>query len=133
MSVDAGLVRFEDEVAFAIRSFFFVYLGLLTSAIDFNSLFWGLILSFLLLLIRYGTVKLATIGSPLCRESSVMSVVLTRGLVAAILATIPMQYGLLYAELFLNTTLIVIITTAIFSTIGVLVLSRRVYHKRRKK
>jgi len=123
--VDAGLMRFEEEIAFAIRSFFFVYLGLLTVAIDSTSLFWGLILSFILLLIRYGTVRLATINSPLRNENSVMSVVLTRGLVAAILATIPMQYGLLYAELYLNVTLIVIITTAIFSTIGVLVLSRK--------
>jgi cell volume regulation protein A len=122
--VDAELMRFEEEIAFAIRSFFFVYLGLLTVAIDIYSLFWGLILSFLLLLIRYGTVRLATINSPLREEEGVMSVVLTRGLVAAILATIPMQLGLLYAELYLNVTLIVIITTAIFSTVGVLVVSR---------
>ena len=122
--VDAELMRFEEEIAFAIRSFFFVYLGLLTVTIDINSLFWGLILSFLLLLVRYGTVRVATIRSPLRKEGAVMSVVLTRGLVAAIIATIPMQYGLLYAELYLNVTLIVIITTAIFSTVGVLVLSR---------
>jgi cell volume regulation protein A len=122
--VDAGLMRFEEEIAFAIRSFFFVYLGLLTIAIDVNSLFWGLILSALLLGIRYITVRLATVRSPLCEEIPVMSVVLTRGLVAAILATIPMQYGLLYGELFLNVTIIVIITTAIFSTVGVLALSR---------
>ncbi|UCH37146.1 MAG: cation:proton antiporter [Candidatus Bathyarchaeota archaeon] len=122
--VDVGLMRFEEEIAFAIRSFFFVYLGLLMVTIDLYSLFWGLILSTLLLVIRYGTVRLATISSPLCEETSVMSVVLTRGLVAAILATIPMQYGLLYGELFLNVTIIVIITTAIFSTVGVLALSR---------
>jgi cell volume regulation protein A len=119
LMVDAGLKRFEEEVAFLIRSFFFVFLGLLTVNIDMNSLFWGIILSFFLLLLRYGTVRLATIRSSLCTERPVMSAVLTRGLVAAILATIPMQHGLLYADLYLNITLVVIISTAIFSTIGV--------------
>ena len=125
LCIDAGLMRFEEEIAFAIRSFFFVYLGFLTVAIDINSLFWGLILSLLLLLIRFGIVKIGTMNSPLCKENSVMSVVLTRGLVAAILATIPMQHGLQYADLYMNITVIVIITTAIFSTIGVFLLSRR--------
>jgi len=122
--IDAGLRRFEEEVAFFIRSFFFVYLGLIAVAIDTNSLLWGMILSFVLLFIRYGTVRVATIRSPLYKERSVMSVVLTRGLVAAILATLPMQYGLLYGDLYLNITLVVIISTAIFSTVGVFILSR---------
>jgi NhaP-type Na+/H+ and K+/H+ antiporter len=63
-----------------------------------------------------------------------MSVMLTRGLVAAILATIPMQYGLPYADLYLNITLVVIISTAIFSTVGVVLLSQwRVKGRTRKK
>ena len=102
----------------------FVYLGFLTAAININSLFWGVILAFLLLFIRFGTVRLATIRSPLRKERSVMSIVLTRGLVAAILATIPMQYGLLYADLYLDITLIVIILTAIFSTVGAFLLAK---------
>jgi len=122
--VDAGLKRFQEEIAFFIRSFFFVYLGLIAVGIDVNSVFWGVILSFLLLVIRYIAVRLATIRNPLSEKRSIMSVVLTRGLVAAILATLPMQYGLLYADLYLNITLVVIISTAIFSTVGVLLLSR---------
>ncbi|MGD8506376.1 MAG: cation:proton antiporter [Candidatus Bathyarchaeota archaeon] len=122
--VDAGLRQFEKEVAFFIRSFFFVYLGLLAVAIDVDSLFWGVVLSFLLLFLRFGAVRLATIRSPLCEERSIMSVMLIRGLVAAILATIPMQYDLPYADLYLNITLVVIISTAVFSTVGVVLVSR---------
>ncbi len=123
--VDAGLRRFEEEIAFLIRSFFFVYLGLIAMAIDINSLFWGVIISFILLFIRYGAVRLATIRNPLSKERSIMTPVLTRGLVAAILATIPMQYNLLYADMYLNITLVVIISTAIFCTVGVLAVSRK--------
>lgn len=123
--VDAGLRRLQEEIAFLIRSFFFVYLGLIAVSIDSYSLFWGIIISFLLLIIRFGVVKLATIRSPYFKEHSLMTMMLTRGLVAAILATLPMQYGLLYADLYLNITLVVVISTAIINTVGVQVLSRR--------
>jgi len=122
--VDGGLKRFQEEIAFFIRSFFFVYLGLIAVGITINSVFWGVIISFLLLVIRYIAIRLATFRNPLSEKRPIMSVVLTRGLVAAILATLPMQYGLLYADLYLNITLVVIISTAIFSTVGVLLLSR---------
>ncbi|MEE8322177.1 MAG: cation:proton antiporter, partial [Candidatus Bathyarchaeia archaeon] len=123
--VDAGLRRLQEEIAFLIRSFFFVYLGLIAVSIDSYSLFWGIIISFLLLIIRYGVVKLATIRSPYFEEHFLMTMMLTRGLVAAILATLPMQYDLLYADLYLNITLVVVISTAIINTVGVQVLSRR--------
>jgi cell volume regulation protein A len=122
--VDAGLRRLQEEIAFLIRSFFFVYLGLIAMSIDINSLFWGIILSFLLLFIRFIAVKLAMIRSPICEENSLMTTVLTRGLVAAILGTLPMQYGLLYADQYLNITLVVVISTAIFNTVGVRLLAR---------
>lgn len=122
--VDAGLRRFEEEIAFFIRSFFLVYLGLMAVTINIKSVFWGMILSFLLLLVRYVAVRFATIRSPLREECPVMSVVFTRGLVAAIIATMPMQHGLLYADLYLNITIVVIITTAIFCIVGMFVLSR---------
>jgi cell volume regulation protein A len=122
--IDAGLRRLQEEIAFLIRSFFFVYLGLIAMSIDINSLFWGIIISSLLFVIRFFAVKLAMIRSPICDENSLMTTVLTRGLVAAILGTLPMQYGLLYADQYLNITLVVVISTAIFNTVGVRLLSR---------
>lgn len=122
--VDGGLEKFEEEVAFFIRSFFFVYLGLIATSVNVNSLFWGGVLSLMLLLLRYFAVKLATKRSPLSGECSVMSLMLTRGLVAAVLATLPMRYGLPYADLYVNTTLVVIILTAVLPTIGMILISR---------
>ena len=91
---------------------------------DMNSVFWGVLISFILLGIRIVTVGLVTIRHPLSDKRPIMSVMLTRGLVAAILATLPLQYGLPFADLYLNITLVVIIITAVFSTIGVLLLSQ---------
>lgn len=123
--VDEGMKRFESEIAFLIRSFFFVYLGLIATVKDMNLLIFGIILSFLLLFVRYGAVWLATAYSELRRERDMMSVVLTRGLAAAVLSTLPMQYGLQYADLYINITLVVIITTAIICTIGTFTLQHR--------
>jgi cell volume regulation protein A len=122
MVIDAGLKRFEAEIAFLVRSFFFVYLGLITTVNDVGLIIFGAILSFLLLGVRYLTVRLATIRSELCEERSIMSVILTRGLAAAVLSTLPMQYGLLYSDLYINMSLVIIITTAVICTAGIMML-----------
>jgi len=124
--IDEGMKRFESEIAFLIRTFFFVYLGLIAIVTNISMLILGILLSFLLLFVRYVAVHMATIRSLFTRgEHHIMSIVLTRGLSAAVLSTLPMQYGLLYADLYLNVTLVVIITTAVICTVGVLVLSRK--------
>jgi cell volume regulation protein A len=122
--VDEGLKRFESEIAFLIRSFFFVYLGLIASINSFQAVILGVILTLLLLLVRYGGVSLATFHSELREERSLMWIVLTRGLAAAVLATLPMQYAAVdqtFAELapiYINTAVIIIISTAIVCTVG---------------
>lgn len=127
--IDAGLKRFESEIAFLVRSFFFVYLGLIATVSDVGLIVFGAILSFLLLGVRYLAVRLATVRSAMCEERSIMSVVLTRGLAAAVLSTLPMQYGLLYSDLYINISLVVIITTAVICTAGIMMLS----YKRKKR
>ena len=90
--VDAGLKRFESEMAFLLRTFFFVYLGLIVTTTNITIIIAGALLSFTLLIIRFGVVHLATIRSNLTEERTTMSILLTRGLAAAVLATIPLQY-----------------------------------------
>ena len=41
--IDAGLKRFESEIAFLVRSFFFVYLGLITTVSDIGLIVFGAI------------------------------------------------------------------------------------------
>ena len=124
VAVDAGLKRFESEIAFLIRTFFFVFLGIIATISSISLLFLGMILTLLLLLVRLGTVWLTTIGSELKKERSIMSFVLTRGLAAAVLATLPIQYGLLYPEVFINLAVVIIMSTAIIATVGIVVSSR---------
>ena len=139
--VDVGLKRFESEVAFLLRTFFFVYIGLIVTISSITTVITGIILSLMLLLIRFGAVTFATIRSDeLVKERPIMVVVLTRGLAAAVLATLPSQYSTseaiakygspaeLFAKLsslYINLAVLVILATAIITTVGIPLLKRR--------
>ena len=129
-AVDGGLRRFESEIAFLIRTFFFVFLGLIAMISDPWFVLIGAIMSLMLLLARFGVVTLATSKCELRDERPIMSVVLTRGLAAAVLATLPLQYANpeIYPEagpifqalspLYINLAVIIIVSTAIIATLG---------------
>ncbi len=133
-AVDGGLRRFESEIAFLVRTFFFVFLGLIAMISDLWFVFIGAVISLMLLLTRFGVVTLGTLKSELRNERSIMGVVLTRGLAAAVLATLPLQYAdpLIYPEagpvfqelspLYINLAVIIIVSTTIIATMGVFVL-----------
>jgi len=136
--VDVGLKRFESEVAFLLRTFFFVYIGLIVTIADIATVITGAILSLILLLVRFGTVRLTTIrSSELVKERPIMSVILTRGLAAAVLATLPLQYAYpekypeagpifqILSPIYINLAVIIILATAVIATVGVPLLRRR--------
>jgi len=123
--IDESFRRLESEIAFVTKAFFFVYLGLIVS---FSSIFfvaYGLMLSLLLLAAHYVAVSVATVGSPLRREKGLMSVVYARGLAAAVLAVLPQQFGLENYQIYVPTALMVILSTALITTIGVFHFSRK--------
>jgi potassium/hydrogen antiporter len=129
LSVSKGLKRFEAEVAFLIRTFFFVFLGIIASISSWTLLVAGIAISLILFTTRFGAVCITTIRSPLKKDRPIMTYILTRGLAAAVLATLPAQYNLPYAALFVNIAVVIIVTTAIIATVG----SMFVSHSENKK
>jgi potassium/hydrogen antiporter len=125
LSVTKGLKRFEAEVAFLISTFFFVFLGIIASVSSLTVLLSGIALSVIMLVTRYGAVWLATWKSSLRREQNMMTVILTRGLATAVLATLPAQLGLSYSDIFVDIAIVVIVTTAIMATVGSMLISRK--------
>jgi cell volume regulation protein A len=59
--VSKGLKRFEAEVAFLIRTFFFVFLGIIVSISSWSTLLFGVLLSLILLATRFGAVLITTL------------------------------------------------------------------------
>lgn len=124
-SVSKGLKRFQAEIAFLISTFFFVFLGIIASVSSLTILMAGVVLSAIMLVTRYAAVWLTTFKSGLKKENGILTMILTRGLTTAVLATLPAQMGLAYAELFVDIALVVIVTTAIMATVGAMFISRK--------
>jgi potassium/hydrogen antiporter len=125
LSVEKGLKRFESEIAFLIQTFFYVFLGIIASVNSIPVLAAGIGLSIILYVTRYGAVWITTFNCSLKKERHVLTAVLTRGLATAVLATLPAQYGLPYADLFVNLSIVIIVTTAIMATAGCMIASHK--------
>jgi cell volume regulation protein A len=125
VSIDDNVRDFHCQISFLIRSFFFVFTGLLFSLSSLTSVFFGLFLSFAFLGIRFFAVKMATLKSELHEAETLMTIMLPRGLAAAVLASLPLtMLGPSY-QVFPEIAFIVILTTIMICTIGVAFLKKR--------
>jgi cell volume regulation protein A len=115
--------RLESEFAFLIKTFFFVYLGLIVSFPDITLVTLGVIISIFLLVVRHLSVRVATFHSTLSQDRKMMTFVFTRGLAAAVLAVLPQEFNLPNSEIYMPIALTVILTTAIITTIGASIIS----------
>ena len=123
-SVDNLIRRFQSEVTFFIRSFFFVFLGLIAT-INPAYLLYGIAIAAVLILIRIVAVQLGTIKMELTKvEMNTMRTMVPRGLAAAVLAQYPVIYGIPGTEIFRDIVLIVILVSVIYTVVASQVLSR---------
>ncbi|TRO50091.1 peptidase [Candidatus Bathyarchaeota archaeon] len=125
ISIDENVRGFHSQISFLIRSFFFVFTGLLFSFSSLTSFFIGIVLSFTFLGIRFAVVKMASVKSELKTYETLMSVMFPRGLAAAVLASIPLTSGVPGSQVFPEIAFIVILTTIVVCTVGVAVLKKR--------
>lgn len=125
VSIDDNVRGFHSQISFLIRSFFFVFTGLLFSLSSVTSVFLGIGLSAVFLGIRFVVVKLAAVKSELNKFETLMTVMFPRGLAAAVLASIPLTSGVPGSQIFSEIAFIVILTTIIITTIGVAMIKKR--------
>lgn len=128
---DDKIKQFQSELSFFIRTFFFVYLGLMFTIPSYRDKTFFIfllasILIFMALLIgRSVTVKYTTVVYPAVkRDRSVMWIMLPRGLAAAVLASMPFTMGLPGTEPFMNYAFMIILFTVCAATIGTFVTER---------
>ncbi len=125
VSIDTCVRDFHCQISFLIRSFFFVFTGLLFSLSSFTSVLLGLLLSFAFLGIRFIVVKMAAAKSELSEYETLMTIMLPRGLAAAVLASLPLTSGVPDSQVFPEIAFIVILTTIIITTVGVAAIKKR--------
>ncbi|MCW4031492.1 MAG: cation:proton antiporter, partial [Candidatus Bathyarchaeota archaeon] len=125
ISIDNKVRDFHCQISFLVRSFFFVFTGLLFSFSSFFSVFFGIFLSFTFLGIRFFVVKMATVKSELHEHITMMTIMFPRGLAAAVLASLPLTMIGSDYQVFSEIAFIVILTTIMVTTIGVAAIKNR--------
>jgi Na+:H+ antiporter len=116
------------EVAFFASSFFFVYLGLLFRASDLSTLVVvvpvGLALIMLVVRFAFLPVLRSYFDTDLTVRRSERAIVtfnITRGLAAAVIATVPLGLGIVIPN-FLDAMFLGILCSAVVSTVGIFLL-----------
>lgn len=145
IGTDGHIQQFHMEISFFVRTFFFVYLGLIFRFDTFTGihLVAGLLLISVIVLVRWLTTVLTwEIGDLEMEDAIALFGLMPRGLAAAVLATLPAialagvaiwdaDPGL--PSFFLNTTLIVILGTTILATFFSFADEKYIDKKKRRK
>ncbi|MEM0343358.1 MAG: cation:proton antiporter [Thermoplasmata archaeon] len=140
---DEHILHLHTEITFFVRTFFFVYLGLIFRFDTFTAMHLaaGLALVGVIAFVRWCTTKaLDKVGDLPPEDSLALFGLMPRGLAAAVLAMLPATAlaGVAVwesepdaADLFVNVTLIVILGTTILSTMLSFLVERRIDRARR--
>ncbi len=105
------------ELAFAIKTFFFVYLGILVNFSNPLSFVWALIFVVGLFLARPFAVFLSFGKSTKLSDAKLLSTLIPKGLAAAVLVQLPIQAGIPGAESLVNIVLAVILISILLSSL----------------
>ncbi len=133
--LDEETKHFHSLISFIIRTFFFVYLGLVVSFQNTAFIIVGVLVLIVLLALRYIAIQITTYkGGFEEDDKQTMIVMMPRGLAAAILA---LNFGPELIEnlmpgmdgFFKDIAFVLILGTAIFCTIGVSIIA----YKEKKK
>ena len=118
--------KFHSQVSFLIKTFFFVYLGLMITFDEPILILQGVVLSFILLFARYIIVLLSSIGNKtLLSNKGILTTMLPRGLSAAVVAEIVLSSGIPGTSDYSDIIIVVIIATVVISAIGIPVFTRK--------
>lgn len=93
-----GVRGFHSQMAFIVKSFFFVMIGALLTP-PWSGIGFGVLLAALLYVSRLPAVRFALLGSGLMpRDRALIAVCLPRGMAAGVLATVPMAAGVVATD-----------------------------------
>jgi potassium/hydrogen antiporter len=125
-TIESSEMFFYSEISFLVKSFFFVYLGMI---ITFNSiqpyLIGGLIVIGMYLVRPASTIISGKSFSQ--SDRAVVDALIPKGLAAAILAQIPAAAGVPGTELFADIVLAVVLISILLSTILVFLAERGIF------
>ena len=108
----------HNQLTFLVRSFFFVFVGLLASFGQIEYIVFGIMSAILIYLGRLIVTKTTLTNRFSTLDRKVTSVMIPRGLAAAVLATFAITLGIPNGEVYPQIVFFVIMGTVIITTIG---------------
>ena len=108
----------HNQLTFLVRSFFFVFVGLLASFGQIEYIVFGIMSAILIYLGRLIVTKTTLTNRFSTLDRKVTSVMIPRGLAAAVLATFAITLGLPNGEVYPQIIFFVIMGSVIITTIG---------------
>ncbi len=123
VELDSEMRSFQSEFAFFIKSFFFIYLGIIFDFTSFNLEILGITVIVLIALILPRIISvtfLTKLSSQYLPDAFLMKTMMARGLAAAVLATYPLTQGMTgeFVELIPQIVFLSILLTNILTSIG---------------
>jgi cell volume regulation protein A len=109
--------EFQHEITFFVKSFFFVYLGLLINVSSLSTIFFGVFILIEIILARVAAVYLSFLNQKMDNKFLIY-VMMPRGLAAAVLSSLPVTYGIAHGAQFPDFIFMVIIGTAVVASAG---------------
>jgi cell volume regulation protein A len=116
------LKRFQGEISFLMRSFFFVFLGLIYEVAEIPFLvavLSGLALTSINLVLRYLAVYIATLKSKMASNRGLITLMCGKGLSCAALSVIPLEHNLPDAYIYTIFAANLILLTNIVTSLSV--------------
>ena len=120
-----------STVTFLLRTFFFLYLGILIQFSNVSTFLLALALCVFIFITRYGTARLILKRQEYSRMDAMTVVAMgPRGLACAVLATLPLQKGIEGGELIQNLIFSVIPLSILFTSVFVSLSSKSGFRNR---
>lgn len=127
-SEPVGLTEYEkaffSEVAFLLKTFFFVYLGISLELISSWLILVGIILTVVVFILRILSVRISLKKVMPLLDKSIAAIMIPRGLAAVVLATIPLQQAVVGGELIQNITYGVVLFSIVATSFLVLLIEK---------
>ena len=125
----AGILKFKmpkiepddpthNQLTFLVRSFFFVFVGLLASFGQIEFIIFGVLITIIVYIGRLGIGSAVLTKRFSKLDRAVTNSMIPRGLAAAVLATYPITLGLPNAEAYPQIIFFIILSSVVITTIG---------------
>ena len=115
---------FFGELVFIMSTFFFVYVGICMKFGSIGVYLLALLIVAAIIIVRPLSVKLLVRTKMSFKDLSIMSIMAPKGLVPAILASIPIQYGLSGGENIQMLAFAVVLLSILICSVLVIILSK---------